>query len=120
MAWTSSTFLSPAIAIIQCGLADRTNHSIFPSSLAVDTYHGGRYKILGTVREAATPIDVPVVRKVRLHRKIDGMMIRQTWSAADGTYSFSDIASQLYYVVSFDHLANYNAVVKDAITPEAM
>lgn len=84
-----------------------------------DTINGGNGRITGTVKEAGTP-DTPVHRRVRLHRRIDGMVLGETWSAADGSYVFNNITIQPYYVTSFDHTGNYNAVIKDSITPEVM
>lgn len=84
---------------------------------AADAWHGGKGVISGTVKESGSPA-APVVRRVRLYRKVDGLLVRETWSDAAGNYSFPNIAVQLYYVLSFDHLGNYNAVVKDSITPE--
>ncbi|CAN5753489.1 hypothetical protein BH11PSE12_BH11PSE12_08230 [soil metagenome] len=85
-----------------------------------DSVHGGKGHIAGTVKQADVSSDKPVIRKVRLHRKIDGMLIRETWSAADGSYRFAGIAVQPYYVTSFDHTGNLNAVIKDSITPEVI
>lgn len=82
-----------------------------------DFVHGGAGSISGTVKDPGSPSDIPEHRRVRLHRKIDGMLIRETWSAADGTYSFPHIAVQSYYVTSFDHTGDYNAVIKDSIVP---
>lgn len=81
----------------------------------------GTGRITGTVKEAGLP-DLPVKRRVRLHRVTDGLLVREVWSAAGtGAYAFNniDIATK-FYVVSFDPYLNYNAVIKDAITPEAM
>ena len=89
-----------------------------PSTMRImDMHHGGQGSITGTVKDQGTP-DTPVVRRVRLHRKSDGMLVRETWSAADGGYTFAKIAMQLYYVVSHDHTGNFNAVIKDSIMPE--
>lgn len=82
-----------------------------------DVNHGGRGIVSGTVKDKGSP-DTPVARRVRLHRKIDGMLVREMWSAADGSYAFMGLAIQLYYVVSHDHTGNFNAVIKDSIMPE--
>lgn len=84
-----------------------------------DVAHGGKGRIAGTVKEASTP-EHGVKRRVRLHRKIDGMLTRETWSKPDGTYLFENIMIQPYYVVAFDHTGNYNGVIKDSIVPELM
>jgi hypothetical protein len=59
-------------------------------------------------------------RKVRLHREVDGLALRETWSAAStGAYVFTDInPAYTYYVVSFDYVQNYRAVVADNLTPD--
>lgn len=82
-------------------------------------WHSGTGRISGTVKEAGTP-DHAVKRRVRLHRKIDGMMLFETWSKPDGTYLFENLMIQPYYVVAFDHTGNYNGVIKDSIIPELM
>lgn len=85
-----------------------------------EAYYSGYGVIAGTVKEAGSP-DLPVKRRVRLYRKQDGVLIKETWSAADGTYQFDRIAQGiLYYVISFDHTGNFNAVIKDSITPDVM
>jgi hypothetical protein len=81
-----------------------------------DVNHGGDKIVAGQVDISGTP-DVPVRRRVRLHRKSDGFCVGETWSGIDGNYSFPGVADQLYYVIAFDHTGSYNAVVKDSITP---
>ncbi|MFC0349682.1 LamG-like jellyroll fold domain-containing protein [Undibacterium danionis] len=77
----------------------------------------GYARIVGTVKEAHLPSDLPLSRRVRLYRKADGQLIDETWSDAAGNYAFTNLAIQKYYVVAFDHTDNYNAVIKDSITP---
>lgn len=129
---TSALSLTPiSITVTPSGLAQPTKiasawatptiapKSLVPVTIVADVWHGGAGVISGTVRDAGTP-DVAAVRRVRLHRKRDGLLIRETWSHADGAYSFQGVANQLYYITSFDHTGNYNAVIKDSITPEVM
>lgn len=98
--------------------------TIFPlkllpiAQLLKDFNNGGNYTVSGTVRESASPTDLPVQRRVRLHRKNDGSLIREVFSNPDGSYAFNYIQNTSYYVVAFDHTGNYNAVIKDSITPE--
>lgn len=94
-----------------------TSSANTPAIMVRDMDNGGNGRIAGTVKEVGTP-DAPVIRRVRLYRKLDGMMLRETWSHADGAYSFTGIAIQLCYVTAFDHTGNYNAVIKDSIMPE--
>ena len=82
----------------------------------------GSGRVAGTVKEAATPSDLPLRRKVRLVDQRSGRIYGEMWSnAATGEYAFENIdETRTYYVISHDHTGNYNAVVKDGITPEAM
>ena len=64
-----------------------------------DYIHGGKGFITGTVEEKATP-NIPLRRRVRLHRDVDGMMVRETWShATTGAYTFTDINPAYTYTV---------------------
>lgn len=87
-----------------------------------DLIHGGRGRITGTVKRDADPVDLPLRRRVRIHREVDGMMLRATWSdATTGAYLFTDINPAIKYtVISYDHEHNYRAVVADNITPDVM
>ena len=84
-----------------------------------DYIHGGAGVITGTVEEKATP-NIPLHRKVRLHRDVDGLMVRETWShATTGAYTFTDInPACTYTVIAYDYAHNYRAVGADNLTPE--
>ena len=83
---------------------------------------GGQGSIPGTVKRDADPTDLPLRRRVRLIREIDGRVIRETWSdAATGEYLFTGVSEhETYTVISYDHEHNYRAVVADNITPEVL
>ena len=82
-----------------------------------DTAYGGRGRIEGTVKEKGTP-DVPVARQVWLVAEVTGTVIRETWSAPNGTYAFDYIDHRYKYtVVAFDHTGNYRAVIADNLAP---
>jgi hypothetical protein len=82
-----------------------------------DTAYGGRGRIEGTVKEKGTP-DVPVARQVWLIAEVTGTVIRETWSAPDGSYVFDYIDHRYKYtVVAFDHTGNYRAVIADNLAP---
>ena len=89
---------------------------------AQDLEDWGPFRIVGTVKEKATPTNTPLRRRVRLHNETSGRMVRETWSdAATGAYSFDYVrGDQTYFVVAFDHLHNYRAVIADNLAPEAM
>ena len=84
-----------------------------------DYIHGGKGFIPGTVEEKATP-NIPLRRRVRLHREIDGMPIREVWSdGATGAYLFVDIdPAYRYTVISYDHTGEFEAVVAAGVVPD--
>lgn len=72
----------------------------------------------GTISGTVTIENIPGSRKVRLFRKQDGMLIRETWSAANGAYIFERIDPNWeYFVVAHDHLRVYNGVIQDMLVP---
>jgi hypothetical protein len=72
----------------------------------------------GTISGLVTIENIPGSRKVRLYRKHDGRLMRETWSAPNGAYSFANIDPTLeYFVVAHDHLRVYNGVIQDMLTP---
>lgn len=115
-------FLDLHIAASAGGRAPYSGPRWVAVRLSHDINHGGRGIITGTVKRDASPVNMPLRRRVRLHRDVDGRMIRETWSdATTGDYLFSDINPALKYtVISYDHERNYRAVVADNITPEVL
>ncbi len=84
-----------------------------------DAVDGGSHRIRGTVTEDGAVAN----RRVRLFSRVDGRLLRETWSAADGSYLFNRIAYryQGYTVIVYDHGANpKNAAIADLVTPEPM
>ena len=79
-----------------------------------DPVDGGPHDVSGVVTIQGAPT-VPASRRVRLHDRLSGRPVRETWSAADGTYLFPKLRAGSWYVIGFDHLGNYNAVVRDQI-----
>lgn len=86
----------------------------------VDIRWSGQYRIIGTTKNKATPSDVAVSRRVRLHDQKSGDVVREMWSDAGGVYAFNHIAPGLYYVVGFDHTNTFAAVIADKLTAEPM
>lgn len=80
----------------------------------------GVHRVQGTVKEKSTPDNIPLRRRVQLYHQRSGRMIRELWSdEVTGAYSFDYIRGDaVYFVVAFDHLQNYRAVIADNITPE--
>ena len=57
---------------------------------------------------------------ILLERKTH-LVIRSTWAAEDGSYAFDWIDPSLTYtILAHDYTGQYNAVVADNVTPEAM
>ena len=84
-----------------------------------DFIHGGHGRIIGTVEEKASP-NIPLRRRVRLHRDVDGMMVRETWSdAVTGAYTFTDInPAYTYTVVAYPVTGeNLPALVHHGVIP---
>lgn len=70
----------------------------------LDTEFGGSGRIYGSVARKATPSNTPMSRRVRLHRSVDGCLVRETWSKADGSYRFDEINERYEYdVIVWDH-----------------
>lgn len=91
-------------------------------TITYDVIDGGKYKIEGTVAIDDSP-DIPVRRRVRLFHRLSGRLVRETVSTLpSGDYRFENIKNQPYFVVAHDagDMPEYNAVIKDAITPEPM
>lgn len=105
--------VTPAIVL---GCAERTYISV-DSAQTVSLFESGKGVITGTVKEKHSPSNLPLRRRVRLYKKQDGRLMRETWSGYDGTYSFNLLPLQEYYVTSLDHTGLYNAVIQDSITP---
>lgn len=83
----------------------------------VDYVNGGAGRIAGVADRQGTPI-LPVRCRVRLHRRVDGLVVAETWSDASGNFHFHNIAIQPYYITAFDPTGQSNAVIADLILPE--
>lgn len=84
-----------------------------------DAEDGGSHRIRGTITEDGAA----GARRVRLFNRLDGRLLRETWSGADGAYRFDRLAyrDQGYIVIVHDRGANpKNAAIADLVTPEPM
>lgn len=81
----------------------------------IDAECGGQGRIYGTVARKNTPTNVPLSRRVRLHRSVDGYLARETWSKPDGSYEFRDISTKYEWdVIAWDHeLQEYSAIANN-------
>jgi hypothetical protein len=73
------------------------------------------------VSRKETPANVPLRRRVRLHRSVDGYLARETWSKADGSYEFREISTRYEWdVIAWDHeLQEYSTVANNQLAEVA-
>lgn len=89
--------------------------------LAQDVEFGGNGRVYGTVERKNTPANVPLRRRVRLHRSRDGMLVRETWSKPDGSYEFKHVSMRYEYdAIAWDHEMSYRSVIANNLKPEVM
>ncbi|UUE96183.1 LamG domain-containing protein [Comamonas thiooxydans] len=86
-----------------------------------DTEFGGKGVIYGSVARQGTPANMPLKRRVRLHRSKDGYLARETWSKADGSYEFREISTKYEWdVIAWDHeLQEYSTVANNQLAEVA-
>ena len=94
---------------------------IMPSALRRDLEFGGRYQIVGTAQR----LGASSRKRIRLHDRRSGILIREVWSATDGSFAFTDLknAPEAYIVMELDDLANnpwLDQACADRVTPEIM
>lgn len=88
---------------------------------AMDMECGGQCSIYGAVELYAQAGNIPLPRRVRLHRSRDGLLVRETWSDAQGNYRFDGISERYTYdVIAWDHEGMQQSVVANDLTPEVM
>lgn len=90
-------------------------HRKWGGAIRRDVADGGLYRVAGTVAIDGTPA-TPVRRRVRLFHRQSGRLVREVWSATDGTFAFERIALAEYLVVTDDYTRLYDAVAADAVT----
>ena len=83
----------------------------------LDVEFGGVGRIYGTVSRKGTPANVPMRRRVRLHRSADGMLVRETWSNDVGVYEFREMNPRYEYdVIAWDHeLQEFSTVANNQL-----
>lgn len=98
-----------------CTLAMRAD----VSTPGADVENGGSCTIHGTVELYVQTGNIPLPRRVRLHRSRDGLLVRETWSDAQGNYRFDGITDRYKYdVIAWDHEGLQQSVVANDLTPE--
>lgn len=88
-----------------------------PRAVTLDLAFGGTYRIVGTVRRQADPVNLPLRRRVRLLNEKGTATVRETWSdETTGAFAFNEIAGPgRYVVVTYDHLNQYRALGADQV-----
>lgn len=88
---------------------------------AADAENGGYGVVFGSVELYNQAGNIPLPRRVRLHRSRDGLLVRETWSDAQGNYRFEGISQRYTYdVIAWDHEGLQQSVVANDLQPEAM
>ena len=96
-------------------MADTRSGSIRSRSFTdgIDAYSAG--KITGSVVDE---FSAPVVRIIRAQDRTTGILVKEQWASADGSYSFRDLdVKRKYTIIGHDYTGTYNAVIKDDVTP---
>lgn len=79
----------------------------------IDSYRAG--KITGSVVDE---FSAPVARIIRAQERTTGILVKEQWASADGSYSFRDLdINRKYTIIGHDYTGTYNAVIKDDVTP---
>lgn len=124
--WAQGAPRAPAIGLaaqvdVQLGDADSEFETALLAGASCDMENGGRGAIYGTVELYTQTGNIPLPRRVRLHRSRDGMLVRETWSDAQGHYRFDGISERYTYdVIAWDHEGLQQSVVANDLTPEVM
>ena len=88
---------------------------------AQDMEFGGQGSIYGPVELYNQAGNIPLRRRVRLHRSRDGLLVRETWSDDQGNYRFDGISERYTYdVIAWDHEGLQQSVVANDLQPEPM
>lgn len=96
-------------------MADIRAGSIRPRSNtdSIETNTAG--KITGSVVDE---FSAPVARIIRAQDRTTGILVKEQWASADGSYSFRDLdVNRKYTIIGHDYTGTYNAVIKDDVTP---
>jgi hypothetical protein len=89
------------------------------SPAGLDIEFGGRGRFYGMVSDDKSK--TLLQRRVRLFRSRDGYLVREVWSAADGSYRFEGINERYEYdIEAWDHEKNYFSAVANNQIPEVV
>lgn len=88
-----------------------------PLQLNSDIYFGAlNGASLGSISGTVKIDGLVGVRMVRLIDRRSGVVVRQCWSGADGSFCFPNLRKDIdFMVIGIDDLRNYNAVIYDLV-----
>ena len=89
--------------------------------ISANVSFGGHYQIIGTAQR----LGANARKRIRLHDRRTGLLIREVWSESDGSFSFTYLknAPESYIVMELDDEANnpwLDPACADRVTPEMM
>lgn len=97
----------------------QTPFQLARSFSVADLECGGHGRIYGTVELYTQAGNIPLPRRVRLHRSRDGLLVRETWSNAQGEYQFDGLTDRYKYdVVAWDNEGTLQSVIANDLVPE--
>ena len=104
---------SSPFRVVDCMFGSGSSPTVASGVLPVSERRG---VIAGTVLDIQAQ---PVSRRVRVHERATGRIVREMWSGTDGKYRFTDLDTRIaFYVMAFDHTLQQNAVVSDNVHSE--
>ena len=80
-----------------------------------DSIDGGSCSLVGTVAIAGTP-DIPISRRVGLYDSKRKVIVRETWSDADGYFSFDNLRAGPWFVVCDDYTLQFKGIYAGSFT----
>jgi len=87
--------------------------------LSSDKNFYGSGVLSGSVSQYAEPANIPLRRKVFVHRQDNGRPLRVTWSSDAGQYAFNNLPLTTVFVIAFDHTGQYGGECEtDIVVPE--
>lgn len=87
--------------------------------VSYDAVDGGDGQLSNPLNDPITLDGAPYQTRLRVFEERSGRLVRETWSAADGTWIIRYLRrDQTYLVVCYD--ATYPALAYDHVTPDAM
>lgn len=103
-------------------LSSHTLRQCNAPNMACDIEFGGTHCIYGTVEQKLTgDTTLPLKRRVRLHRSRDGLLVRETWSDAQGNYRFDGLSTRYEYdVIAWDHEGQFRSTIANNLKPEVL